>query len=314
MPTSYMPIKNGPTRNESTRNEPTKNRPTKNWIVILLGLALLSGCASNEAEDDATAEELYAIAKESLDKKNWLTAVGQLRALVAKYPYGTHAEQAQLDTIYAHYRSDNTGLTIAAADRFIKLHPTHPSVDYAYYVKGLANYQENDSLFGRLTGRDDLSDRDASITQNALNAFNDVYNLFPASRYAADARARAHYLFNALARHELAVAAYYFSRNAHVAVVNRARGVIENYATTPSVEEALALLVFCYRQMELADLSATARRVLAFNFPKSEYLGEDGAAVLERNLRTPGSPDPNKPDDPKGFFEPLIIKSKQPTS
>ena len=207
------------------------------------------------------------------------------------------------------------GLTIAAADRFIKLHPTHPSVDYAYYVKGLANYQENYSLFGRLTGRDDLSDRDASITQNALDAFNDVYNLFPASRYAADAKARAHYLFNALARHELAVAAYYFSRNAHVAVVNRAKGVIENYATTPSVEEALALLVFCYRQMELDDLSATARRVLAFNYPKSEYLNEDGETVLERNLRTPGSSDrTDRPDDPKGGFAPLVIKSKQPAS
>ena len=305
-PTSYKPIKNGP----------TKNPPTKNWLVILLGLALLSGCASNEkVDDDATVEELYAIAKESLDKKNWLTAVGQLRTLVAKYPYGTHAEQAQIDTIYAHYRSDNTGLTIAAADRFIKLHPTHPSVDYAYYVKGLANYQENYSLFGRLTGRDDLSDRDASITQNALDAFNDVYNLFPASRYAADAKARAHYLFNALARHELAVAAYYFSRNAHVAVVNRAKGVIENYATTPSVEEALALLVFCYRQMKLDDLSATARRVLAFNYPKSEYLNEDGETVLELNLRTPGSSDrTDRPDDPKEGFAPLVIKPKQPAS
>lgn len=290
--------------------------PTRNCIIALLGLALLSGCSlfkKDEAEDDATAEELYAIARESLDKNNWLTAIDELRALEAKYPYGAHAEQAQLDTIYAHYRNDDTGLTIAAADRFIKLHPTHPSVDYAYYVKGLANYQENDSLFGRLTGRDDLSDRDASITQNALDAFNDVYDLFPVSRYAADARARARYLYNALARHELAVAAYYFSWNAHVAVVNRAKGVIENYATTPSVEEALALLVFCYRQMELDDLSDDARRVLALNFPKSEYLSEGGKAVLERNLRTPGSS--GKADDKSGFLAPLLARfKKQPES
>ena len=179
-------------------------------------------------------------------------------------------------------------------------------MDYAYYAKGLANYQENDSLFGRLTGRDDLSDRDSSITRDALNAFNDVYNLFPASRYAADARARAHYLYNALARHELAVAAYYFSRNAHVAVVNRAKGVIEEYATTPSVEEALALLVFCYRRMHLDDLSEDARRVLALNFPKSEYLGDDGRAVLVRNLRTPGSS--GEAGEKAGFLSPLLTR------
>ena len=115
----------------------------------------------------------------------------------------------------------------------------------------------------------------------------DVYQLFPASRYAADARARARYLYDTLARHELAVAAYYFSRNAHVAVINRARGVIENYATTPSVEEALGLMVFCYRRMELDELADDARRVLALNFPDSEYLDENGRYLLEKKLRIP---------------------------
>ena len=257
-------------------------------IAILFALTLLVGC-SKDVEEDATAEELYAEAKENLDKKNWLTAVDQLRALQAKYPYGKHAEQAQLDTIYAYYRADDSGQTIAAADRFIKEHPTHASVDYAYYAKGLANYQENNSTFGRMTGRDDLSDRDASITRNAYDAFTDVHTLFPESRYAADARARARYLFDSLARHELAVAAYYFSRNAHVAVVGRAKGVIEDYATTPSVEEALALLIFCYRAMELNDLADDAARVLALNFPNSEYLSDNGRNVLLVNLKTPGA-------------------------
>ncbi|MGI9311849.1 MAG: outer membrane protein assembly factor BamD [bacterium] len=170
--------------------------PTRHWIIIPLALAVLAalpGCSALRSADnsDATAEELYAIAKESLERKNWLTAVEQLRALEAKYPYGAHAEQAQLDTIYAHHRNNEPGLAIAAAERFIKLHPAHPSVDYAYYLKGLANYQQDDSLFGRLTGRDDLSDRDASISREALNAFTDVYTRFPDSRYAADARARA---------------------------------------------------------------------------------------------------------------------------
>lgn len=257
---------------------------TRNWIIILLVFAL-SGCASSETQEpEATADELYAIARQSMERKNWLTAVDALRAVEAQYPYGVHAEQAQLDTIYAYYRNGGTGLAIAAADRFIKLHPTHEAVDYAYYLKGLANYQENHSLFGRLTGRDDLSDRDANITRDALNAFNDVHTLFPNSRYATDARVRAHHLRNALARHELVVASYYFSRKAYVAVVNRAKRVVEEYHSTPSVEDALALLVFSYQQMQLDDLSAGARRVLALNFPNSTYLGEQGQKALETNL------------------------------
>jgi len=195
-------------------------------ITVTVAAALLTACSAFKAkeEDTRSAAEMYAEARENLDKRNWRTAVEQLRELEAKYPYGAHAEQAQLDTIYAHYRNNDTGQTVAAADRFIKLHPTHDAVDYAYYLKGLAHYQEDDSLFGRLTGRDDLSDRDASLTRNALDAFNDVHTLFPNSRYAADSRARAQRLHNALARHELTVAAYYFSREAKVAVVGRAKG------------------------------------------------------------------------------------------
>lgn len=256
-----------------------------------LAALLLAACFNKGEEEEATAEEMYAEAQENLEKKNWLTAVEQLRKLEAKYPYGVHAEQAQLDTIYAYYRANDTGQAIAASDRFIKLHPTHEAVDYAYYVKGLANYQENNSLIGRFTGRDDLSDRDADITRNAMDAFDDVYTLFPNSRYAADARARSRHLYDSLARHELAVAAYYFSRNAHVAVVNRAKGIIENFSNAPAVEEALALLVFCYRSMRLDDLGEDARRVLELNYPESAYLGEDGAEVLADNLSIEASPE-----------------------
>lgn len=278
-----------------------------NRLIIPLVLTLLGGCSlfKEKEEPDATADEMYAVAKQSLEDKNWRTAVEQLRELEAKYPYGAHAEQAQLDTIYAHYRNDETGLAIAAAERFIKLHPTHDAVDYAYYIKGLANYQENDSLFGRLTGRDDLSDRDASLTRNALNAFNDVHTLFPESRYAADARARARHLRNALARHELVVAAYYFSRNAHVAVVNRAKGIIEDYPTSPLLEDALALLKFSYREMGLGDLSVAAERVLALNFPDSDYLANPSRAFIERKLRSPGAP--GKGEEMK-LLEPVLSR------
>jgi len=259
-------------------------------LTVAVAAALLTACSAFKAkeEDTRSAAEMYAEARENLDKRNWRTAVEQLRELEAKYPYGAHAEQAQLDTIYAHYRNNDTGQAVAAADRFIKLHPTHDAVDYAYYIKGLAHYQEDDSLFGRLTGRDDLSDRDANLTRNALDAFNDVHTLFPNSRYAADSRARAQRLHNALARHELTVAAYYHSREARVAVVGRAKGIVENFSTTPVVEDALALLVFTYRDMNLPALSDAARRVLELNFPASAYLAPDGRDALTERLRRPG--------------------------
>ena len=259
-------------------------------VVIALG-GLLGGCAlfGKKDEADPTAAEMYEVAKENLDNKNWVTALEQLRALEAKYPHGVHAEQAQLDTIYANYRHEEFARAIAAADRFIKLHPTHAAVDYAYYIKGLANYRENHSLFGRLTGRNDLSDRDAQLTRDAFNAFTDVHTLFPNSVYAPESRARAEYLFNSLARHELTVAAYYFSRDAHVAVVGRAKEIIEHYANTPSVEEALALLMFSYRAMELPELAAASERVLEINFPQSDYLAGNGQNALNEKLGNPST-------------------------
>jgi len=229
--------------------------------------------------EDLSAEQLYAAARESMEDKNWTTAVEKLRELEAKYPYGKYAEQAQLDTIYAYYKNREPGLAIASADRFIKLHPTHDSVDYAYYLKGLSSYEEDKSFFGRLTGQDDLSDRDASLTRRAMKAFEEVYTLFPDSRYAPDARARARYLLNALARHEIAVANYYYSRGAYVAVVNRAKGIIEDYSNTASLEEALALLMLGYENMGFEQLSHDSRRVLELNFPDSAYLARSADNV-----------------------------------
>jgi len=159
-------------------------------VLLIVLVTVLSGCAmfkKEEIDENATVEELYALAKVSMDKGNWGDAVERLRALEAKYPYGAYAEQAQLDTIYAYFRNSEPGLAIAAADRFIKLHPTHSSVDYAYFLKGQASYEEDQSTIGVLLGKDDLSDRDPTLTLNALNAFKDVYTLFPDSKYARDA-------------------------------------------------------------------------------------------------------------------------------
>lgn len=274
-------------------------------IVILVAVVLTSGCSSSKKEEDLTqsVEELYAIAQEQMSKKNWETALEALKDLESKYSYGVYAEQAQLDAIYIHYRSEQVAEAIVAADRFIKLHPTHHAVDYAYYLKGLVSFSENKTLFGKITGRDDLSDRDASIIRDALVAFTELYTLFPNSEYAIDAKVRAKYLQNALAKHEIAVATYYYTRKAHVAVANRAKGIIENYPSTEVIEHALALLMFSYENMELDDLASDTRRVLALNFPQSDYLNQTTDTVSFVNKYTPTS---DRPNQKKGWFSSLF--------
>ncbi len=243
---------------------------------MILSCLLVTGCAlfnkDKEEDEDKSVEELYSEARASMDKGSWETALQQLRTLEARYPYGKHATQAQIDTVYIYYRTEQTGLAQAAADRFIKLHPTHSSVDYIYYLKGLSSFEEDSSMLGRLLGHDDLSDRDASPMYSALTAFQEVYTRFPDSQYAADARVRAQRLLESMARNEIVVAKYYYQKDAHVAVVNRASGVVQDYASTPAVEEALALMMSSYRKMGMNDLSDDARRVLEHNFPDSEYL------------------------------------------
>jgi outer membrane protein assembly factor BamD len=285
----------------------------RNCLVLILVATMLTGCAmfkKDKVDENATVEELYARAKTSMDKKNWTTAVERLRTLEAKFPYGVYAEQAQLDTIYAYYRNSEPGLAIASADRFIKLNPTHESVDYAYYLKGLASFDEDKSTVGLLLGKNDLSDRDPTLTLNALNAFRDVYTLFPESQYAPRARERVRYLTNTLAQHEIAIAEYYYSRGAHVAVVNRAKGVVEEYPDTPAVEKALALLLFSYTTMGLEELAKDSRSVLELNFPDSQYLSDYATIAGSDPAVIPGS----KPVK-KGWFSSVrnFFKSKPAT-
>ncbi len=278
--------------NTSNRHIPVHRHGHKHilyCLMILIATMLASGCSSSKKDETETksAEELYEIAKKQMSKKNWKEALESLQNLEAKYPYGVHAEQAQIDTIYAHYQDQQSGLAIAAADRFIKLHPTHRAVDYAYYLKGLASFSEDKSLFSQFVGKSDLSDRDATPIREALTVFKDVYTLFPNSQYALDARIRADGLIIALSQHEIAIANYYYTRKAYVAVVNRAKGIIENYPTTPAIEQALALLTFGYKNMGLDDLSGDTRRILALNFPDSGYLNETVNTVKFFNQYSP---------------------------
>ncbi len=246
-----------------------------NRILAALLLTLLTGCSLLPEQVDETkgwsASKLYSAAKAELQDDNYTKAVELFEKLEARYPYGPYAQQAQLEVAYAYYRDSEPVSAIAACDRFIKLHPNHEHVDYAYYLKGLANFIEDQSLFASL-GDQDMSERDPRAAREAFETFKELVTRYPTSKYAPDATARMKYLVNALASHEVHVARYYHKRGAYVAAVNRTKYVLEHYPQAPALEEALYLMAQSYQAMNLNDLSKDTLRVLQQNFPNSTYL------------------------------------------
>jgi len=210
---------------------------------------------------------LYADAKDELDNKNYEKAVKGFETLQSRYPYGRYAQQAQLETAYAYFKQNEPESALAAADRFIKQYPNNPHVDYAYYLKGLINFNEDLGLIGHIV-KQDLSDRDPNAARDAFDAFKDLVTRFPDSKYADDARLRMQYLINALARHEIQVASFYLRRGAYVAAANRAKEVLADYAQTPSTRDALQIMVQAYDALGMKDLRDDAQRVLSLNVAK----------------------------------------------
>ena len=246
------------------------------FAILLAALVLeaAGGCASTGADDETigwSAQRLYGEAKDEMASKNWTKAIKLLEKLEARYPYGRYAQQAQLEVAYAQWKDNERASAIAAADRFIKLYPNHPNVDYAYYLKGLINFNELTGLLTWLTSPD-MTDRDPKATREAFEAFKEVVTRFPESRYADDSAARMRYLVNALASNEIHVARYYMKRSAYLAAANRAQYAIQNYPQTPAVEEATFILVKAYDALGLTDLRDAAARVMRTNFPNSSYL------------------------------------------
>ena len=238
--------------------------------MLALVFALVTGCSWIGEEQDLTkdwsAVRLYTAAKERLENKDYEQAIDYYEKLESRYPFGPHSQQAQLDLTYAYYKSDDPASAIAAADRFIKLHPRHPNVDYAYYIKGLANYVKTGGFVSRLVSKD-YSKRDTGAAVEAFRDFNELTRRFPNSKYAQDAAQRMLYLKNTLAMHEVHVANYYLGRGAYVAAANRARYVVENYQRTPAMPDALVILAKSYKVMQLPELSEDAVRVLELNYP-----------------------------------------------
>jgi len=244
-------------------------------LLAALLLLTLVACGGLNSSDDETlgwsAQKLYGEAKDAMGSKDWPKAIKYLEKLEARYPYGRYAQQAQLEVAYCNWKDNERASAVAAADRFIKLYPNHPNVDYAWYLKGLINFNETLGVLWWLT-TPDLSDRDPRSSRDAFLAFKEVVTRFPESKYAEDSAARMRYLVNTLAQHEVHVARYYMRRGAYLAAANRAQYAIKTYQTAPALEEAVFLLASAYDALGMDALRDDATRVMKTNFPNSQYL------------------------------------------
>lgn len=236
-------------------------------LSVFLLLTLTACSTTKDADDSAkqSADEMYNEAKTTLTEESYESAIKQFESLQSRYPYGRYAQQAQLEIAYAHYKQNEVEFAISAADRFIKQYPNSPHVDYAYYLKGLANFHGETGLLG-LMG--DPTERDPKAAQDSFAAFKDLVSRFPDSKYAPDARLRMQYMINALAKYEIHVASYYQRRGAHIAAVNRAKEILTVYPNSLSTRDALLILMQSYAALGMQKLSNDAKRVLDKNFPQ----------------------------------------------
>ena len=233
-------------------------------IVLLLGL---SGCGPKEEIDptaDWSVERFYQEARAELFKGNYLTAIEYYETLESRYPFGKYAMQAQIDVAYAYFKFDEPDSAITAIDRFIKLHPRHPSVDYAYYLKGLVNFERGGTILDVISERD-LSEFDRSLLLRAFNDFKLLIQRFPSSKYVTDARKRMVHLRNELARADFNVANYYASRDAWIAVTGRTQYILANYQGTTVIRSTLELQLQAYRELGLDDLANDTQRIIDLN-------------------------------------------------
>lgn len=224
-----------------------------------------------------SASKLYSEAKDAQADGTWEKAAKYLEKLESRFPYGRFAQQAQLELGYVYWKGNEPGSALAACDRFIKLHPNHPAVDYAYYLKGLINFNEDLGLVGYISSQDP-TERDPKAAREAFDAFRELATRFPNSKYTPDAIKRMDYLVNALASLEVHVGRYYIKRGAYIAAANRAQFAITTYPRAPAIEEAMFILVTAYDKLGMNDLRDDADRVMRKNFPNSRYY-KDG---LER--------------------------------
>jgi len=249
-------------------------------VTALAAFALaltLAGCGlfgeKKDARKDWTAADYYKAAKEEFDNHNWDSSIKLYEALESKFPFGRFAQQAQLEVAYAYYKQGDSAQAISALDKFIKLHPNHPNLDYALYLKALVNFKEDLGPMARVISQD-LADRDPKAARESFEGFKELVTRYPESRYAPDSRERMVYLVEALARQEIHVARYYLSRGAYLAAVNRAQDAIVKFPNSPIHRDALEVMIEGYDRMGMATLRDDARKVMQKNYPADRMAGE----------------------------------------
>ncbi len=244
-------------------------------MALALGLA---GCGSTPKEDpnsQAALDKLYADAKDDLSSGSYDRAIKTLEKIEGRAAGTTMGQQATLDVAWAYYKTGERAQAVTTLDRFIKLNPSSPAMDYALYLKGIVNFNEDLGLFGRLANQD-VAERDQQASREAVLAFRQLVEQFPESKYAPDASSRIDFITNTLAAYEIHVARYYFNRKAYVAAANRAQAAVAEFQHAPGIEEALYIMGESYDKLGLTQLRDDARRVLDRNFPDSEYASNGG--------------------------------------
>lgn len=250
-------------------------------VAGLMGatMLVLVGCSStkDDPNSQATLDKLYKEAKDDMDSGSYDRAIKSFEKLEGRAAGTVLAQQAMLDSAWANYKSGEKAAALTVLDRFVKLNPSSAAMDYALYLRGIINFNDDLGLFGRLAGQN-VTERDQQASRDALLAFRELVERFPDSKYADDAALRADYINNALASYETHVARYYYNRGAYMAAANRAQRAISDYPHAPSGEEALHLMALAYAKLDLPQLKTDAERVLKLNYPNSAYVkGEEEA-------------------------------------
>lgn len=241
-------------------------------LFFLVLFSFLAACSGKKVVDENLSErELYEQAQTDLNKNNYSAAIRKLQALESRYPFGRYAEQSQLELMYAHYKNRDYEAVNATADRFVRLHPQHENADYAYYMRGLAAFEQDRGILARFLPLD-MTQRDPGATRDSYNEFARLIQRYPNSQYAPDAKQRMIYARNLLADYEVHAARYYIKRKAYVAALNRGRYIVENFQGTPAVPDGLAIMVQSYRILGMDDLADDSLATLQANYPEHPSL------------------------------------------
>ena len=256
-------------------------KPIQQALIIALCCFVVACSSNSKKPKDFSELQVWNSAMDALKKNNFQIAIEKLQQLEERYPFGNFAEQAQLELIYAHFRSTDYESSEITADRFIRLHPHHKNIDYAYYMKGLAAFFNGQNELSRFFPID-TSTRDPGPARDAFNSFTDLIERFPDSQYVLDAQYRMVHLRNHLAEYELNVAKFYMKRKAYVAAANRARFIVERFPHSPTVPDALVIMALAYQQLNLEEYAKSAIQLLKMNFPKHVALS-DGTLESRKN-------------------------------